>query len=82
MNAITDRNDGEELPTGAGASGAWVTPEVSYVDPRRRFCDLCGRPIARRYWQSYQAGQRRTYCDPAHAALDTAYPKSPLTNQE
>ncbi|MCA9879009.1 MAG: hypothetical protein KC442_14555 [Thermomicrobiales bacterium] len=55
--------------------GEWVTPEVNYVDPERRFCAYCGRPIARRYWRvSSHAGESAAYCSPEHAALDATYP--------
>ena len=57
------------------SDGEWVVPAVSYVDPVRRSCDFCGRPIARRYWRVRQEGEERIYCDPGHARLDTTYPK-------
>jgi hypothetical protein len=57
------------------ASGQWITPEVSYVDPVRRFCDFCGRPIARRYWQEAEHGAGHIFCEPAHAALYSTYVK-------
>lgn len=56
-------------------SGRWVEPAVSYVDPARRFCGYCGRPIARRYWEREERGERRAYCGPGHAAR-TTYPMS------
>ena len=59
----------------ATMAGEWIMPPVSYVDPRRRFCVLCGRPIARRYWQVAMEGTNRVFCDPAHADLYTTYPK-------
>ena len=49
------------------AAGAWIEPEVSYVDPARRHCHLCGRPIARRYWSVLVAGEALAFCDPDHA---------------
>jgi hypothetical protein len=61
--------------TGANDIGEWITPPVSYVDPARRFCKFCGRPIARRFWLAKTAGGG-TFCDPAHAALFTTYPRS------
>jgi hypothetical protein len=65
-------------PESAGTldEGEWVTPAVSYVNPVRRSCAFCGRPIARRYWRVSRGGQERIYCDPAHARLDTTYPVS------
>ena len=48
--------------------GRWETPAVSYVDPARRFCAYCGRPIARRYWQVLRGGEAAAYCGPEHAA--------------
>ena len=60
----------------AHGNGDWVTPPVSYVDPTRRFCQLCGRPIARRFWQARTERGEGIFCDPAHAALYATYPKS------
>ena len=72
----------EERVATAAASGSgegeWVMPAVSYVDPVRRHCALCGRPIARRYWREAMAGAERTFCDPGHAALYATYPKSQM----
>ena len=49
-------------------SGQWVEPEVNYVDPARRFCAYCGRPIARRFWAaSGSEGEVETFCTPDHA---------------
>jgi hypothetical protein len=59
--------------------GEWITPPVSYVDPSRRFCAFCGRPIARRYWQVKEGVERLTFCDPAHAPRRTTYPNK-ITN--
>ena len=61
---------------GANFAGEWITPPVSYVDPARRFCQFCGRPIARRFWQAKAEGEAGIFCDPAHAALFTTYPES------
>jgi hypothetical protein len=72
-----------QTETGTGADiasqgGEWITPPISYVDPRRRFCAFCGRPIARRFWQ-VGAG---IFCDPAHAHEYTTYPRSPSCRLE
>ena len=61
---------------GAADTGEWVIPAVSYVDPTRRFCRFCGRPIARRFWQTETKGGAGIFCDPAHAALYATYPIS------
>ena len=50
--------------------GVWVVPEVSYVDPQRRFCRYCGRPIARGFWRVSSGGETWSYCDARHADLD------------
>jgi hypothetical protein len=70
MNAATGGGELTETP-----GGEWVVPAVSYVDPVRRSCAFCGRPIARRYWRELREGAERIYCDPAHARLDVTYPK-------
>jgi hypothetical protein len=74
-----DRIGGNTEPaSGAATSGGeWIMPAVSYVDPRRRFCQFCGRPIARRFWQTETKRGVGIFCDPAHAALETTYPNSP-----
>ena len=53
--------------------GEWIVPAVSYVEPKRRFCAFCGRPIARRYWRAAPAGEPFPFCDPAHAELYLTY---------
>jgi hypothetical protein len=53
--------------------GRWVTPAVSYVDPLRLSCALCGRPIARRHWREEIDGDERIFCEPAHAELYETY---------
>jgi hypothetical protein len=54
-------------------SGEWITPAVSYVEPKRLFCALCGRPIARRYWRAAPAGETLPFCEPVHADLYVSY---------
>ena len=73
-----DRGSGEMniAASEANAAGEWITPPVSYVDPARRFCELCGRPIARKFWQARTERGEGIFCDPAHAALYATYPKS------
>jgi len=66
----------------ASISGEWVTPPVSYVDPKRRFCEFCGRPIARRFWRTETKSEVGIFCDPSHAVLYTTYPLSPNTGHE
>ena len=61
------------MPESSRVPGEWVTPTVSYVEPKRRFCALCGRPIARRYWRAAPAVEPLTFCEPAHADLYVAY---------
>jgi hypothetical protein len=64
----------ETTATESGQStGAWVTPDVSYVEPLRNFCAFCGRPIARQYWKAAPAGESLSFCDPDHAKLYTSY---------
>ena len=56
--------------------GQWVEPEVNYVDPERRFCAYCGRPIARRYWRATSVnGEEVAYCSPDHAARHENHPE-------
>jgi hypothetical protein len=53
--------------------GEWVFPSVSYVEPRRIACALCGRPIARKYWRVSIKDQQLVFCEPAHAGLYESY---------
>jgi hypothetical protein len=62
--------------TDPNADGEWIVPPVSYVAPSRRFCALCGRPIARRYWRAKIGEREEVFCEPAHARLYTTYPWS------
>jgi hypothetical protein len=55
------------------ASGQWVMPDVSYVEPMRIFCALCGRPIARRHWRAAPEGVELPFCDPSHEDLYVEY---------
>jgi hypothetical protein len=52
------------------ADGRWVVPPVSYVDPERRFCAYCGRPLARRFWEQATRVGAQAFCDPTHAARE------------
>jgi hypothetical protein len=73
-----DGGDTESMtqPKVAHKDGDWIMPPVSYVEPTRRFCELCGRPIARRFWQVRTERGGGIFCDPAHAALYATYPRS------
>jgi hypothetical protein len=73
-----DGDDGEPKTQSrvTPGDGKWIMPSVSYVDPTRRFCELCGRPIARRYWRARTERGEGIFCDPAHAALYATYPRS------
>jgi len=82
MSADRHNNDIESTSRAIPSTGGWVTPAVSYVDPARRFCQFCGRPIARRFWQAETSGGVEIFCDPAHAALYTTYPMSSTLHSE
>ena len=71
---INVRADAPE--TDPNSDGEWIVPPVSYVDPNRRFCALCGRPIARRYWRARIGEREEVFCEPRHAWLYTPYPYS------
>ena len=46
--------------------GEWREMEISYLKANRAACDLCGHPIARRYWSAEIAGEPRVFCSPEH----------------
>jgi hypothetical protein len=73
-----DQGENEIRPRSrlAAGNGDWVMPPVSYVVPIRRFCEFCGRPIARKFWQAKTERGLGIFCDPAHAALQMTYPSS------
>ncbi|MGD9712119.1 MAG: hypothetical protein AB7V46_08655 [Thermomicrobiales bacterium] len=53
--------------------GEWIELPVSYVDPARVSCDLCGRPIARKFWREVIEGRDLRFCEPGHAELYESY---------
>lgn len=69
---MSSRNASDGLVTDQ-TEGRWVTPPVSYVEPVRRFCALCGRPIARRYFEAAPNGGPLAFCQPEHAELYRTY---------
>jgi hypothetical protein len=46
--------------------GEWAVNEIGYLRPNRLHCDLCGQPIAGRYWRAEVQGVQRAFCNPAH----------------
>ncbi len=72
-SGVSESND---QSVAIGVTGEWISPEVNYVNPNRRFCAFCGRPIARRYWQSGNGHESRVFCNAEHAVLYTTYPNS------
>ncbi|HET7092809.1 MAG TPA: hypothetical protein VFI22_05000 [Thermomicrobiales bacterium] len=82
--AANDASPADPKPTPSGnaeRAGEWVTPAVSYVEPSRRFCAYCGRPIARRYWRESTPAGDLAFCQPAHAAMNAAAPARFPTEQ-
>jgi hypothetical protein len=65
--------ENQTLITPSPVEGRWVDPPVSYVEPARRFCALCGRPISRRYFQAAPLGEPFNFCQPEHADLYLTY---------
>ncbi len=59
--------------TGNETQGAWVTIDVGYVDPQRRSCALCGRPLARKIWRETIEGDALDFCEPGHVTLYRDY---------
>ena len=43
--------------------------EISYLKANRDCCDLCGHPIATRYWGAHVDGESRKFCSPEHERL-------------
>ena len=82
MSARRNGRDMDSASNEATGAGGWVMPPVSYVDPARRFCEFCGRPIARRFWQVEMERGAAIFCDAAHAALFTTYPSSSESGDE
>jgi hypothetical protein len=82
MNADRGENQIRPRSSLAGGNGDWVMPPVSYVDPKRRFCEFCGRPIARKFWRATTERRVGIFCDPAHAALQMTYRRSAGTSDD
>jgi hypothetical protein len=53
--------------------GDWKHGEVSYLKANRAACELCGHPIARRYWEEGVDGVKRVFCSPDHERLYRGY---------
>ena len=53
--------------------GEWRHAEISYLTANRASCDLCGHPIARRYWAATAGGAERMFCSPEHERLYETY---------
>ena len=49
--------------------GEWKPAEISYLKANRAACDLCGHPIAIRYWGAEVDGVELTFCSPEHERL-------------
>jgi hypothetical protein len=55
--------------TGAPEVGEWKQAEISYLKANRNACDLCGHPIAIRYWGAEVDGESKMFCSPDHEQL-------------
>lgn len=53
--------------------GSWELNEISYLKANRAACELCGHPIARRYWAAGSGEEKRMFCSPAHEQLYHSY---------
>jgi hypothetical protein len=53
--------------------GAWRDAEISYLHANRTACDLCGHPIARRYWEAEVDGVKHVFCSPEHERMYVSY---------
>ncbi len=53
--------------------GEWKTAEISYLKANIHCCDLCGHPIAARYWGAEVDGEPKMFCSPKHEDLYHSY---------
>ena len=53
--------------------GEWKRAEISYLKANRNACDLCGHPIAIRYWGAEVDGEAKMFCSPEHEQLYHAH---------
>jgi hypothetical protein len=58
--------------------GEWKRNEISYLEANRAACELCGHPIARRYWAAEIRaaevdGVEHMFCSPEHERLYHSY---------
>jgi hypothetical protein len=49
--------------------GEWGTNVISYLRPNRLHCELCGQPLAGRYWIAEIDQAPKAFCDPSHERL-------------
>jgi hypothetical protein len=53
--------------------GEWAENEISYLKANRDACELCGHPIAVRYWAAEARGEAKMFCSPDHERLYHTY---------
>lgn len=53
--------------------GEWRTNEISYLEPHRVVCELCGQLVPARHWVDEISGAEHVFCNPGHAEKYTTY---------
>jgi hypothetical protein len=53
--------------------GEWQDTTISYLQPSKTICELCGQLVPGRHWLQEVAGRRRVFCNPDHAAKYESY---------
>jgi hypothetical protein len=53
--------------------GEWRSNEISYLEPHRVVCELCGQLVPGRHWIEQVDGVERVFCNPQHAEKYVSY---------
>jgi hypothetical protein len=53
--------------------GEWRPSEISYLEPCKVICELCGQLVPARFWSEETAGAQRVFCNPDHARKYESY---------
>jgi hypothetical protein len=53
--------------------GEWRSNEISYLEPHRVVCELCGQLVPGRHWVQQIDGADRVFCNPQHAEKYISY---------
>ncbi len=53
--------------------GEWRPSEISYLEPCKVVCELCGQLVPGRFWLEDIEGAERVFCNTDHARKYVSY---------